>query len=77
MKELYRVKESFPVVQTWYKDIYGSGTIKEGEIFSLEKEPDYKKKLYRLQRVGKFPCKLQVRPSHFKKYFEKVEEDNG
>ena len=75
--EVYRLKETLSTRYSWYGATYGNGTIREGELFIIEKEPDSHKKLYRLSKLGKFPCRLQVRPNDFKRYFEKVEGNNN
>ena len=77
MSKIYRVKEEFSMRKTWYGDDLGSGgTAHVGDLFELDKEPDYKKKLYRLTKINtKFPFTLQIRPNDFKRYFEPVESE--
>lgn len=75
MGKIYRVKEEFTMRKTWYGDTLGSGgTAHVGDLFELAKEPEHKKKLYRLDKINtKFPFRLQIRPNDFKRYFEPVE----
>ena len=57
MGKIYRVKEEFTMQKKWYGDILGSGgTSHVGDLFELDKEPEHKKKLYRLNKINtKFP----------------------
>lgn len=77
MSQIYRVKEEFAMQKTWYGDTLGNGgTAHVGDLFELTKEPDAKKKLYRLTKINtRFPYVLQIRPNDFKRYFELVESD--
>lgn len=79
MSQIYRVKEEFTMQKTWYGDTLGSGgTAHVGDLFELDKEPEHKKKLYRLNKINtKFPFRLQIRPNDFKRYFELVESDES
>jgi len=78
LSRIYRVKEEFDLRKTWYSQDLGSGGIaKVGDLFVLDKEPDARKKLYRLTKINtKFPYTLQIRPNSFKRYFELVESSD-
>ena len=77
MSKIYRVKEPFELSETWFGvDVPTKDQTKVGDLFELNKEPDTKKKLYRLTKINtKFPYVLQIRPNAFKRYFELVESD--
>lgn len=79
MSKIYRVKESFELSETWFGvDVPTKDQTKVGDLFELTKEPDAKKKLYRLTKLNtKFPYVLQIRPNDFKRYFEPVESGDG
>lgn len=75
--KIYRVKAPFELSETWFGvDVPTKDRTKVGDLFELTKEPDAKKKLYRLTKINtKFPYTLQIRPNDFKRYFELVEGD--
>jgi hypothetical protein len=75
MSKIYRVKEPFELSETWFGvDVPTKDQTKVGDLFELTKEPDAKKKLYRLTKLNtKFPYVLQIRPNDFKRCFELVE----
>ena len=77
MNKIYCVKEAFELSETWFGvNVPTKDQTKVGDLFELTKEPDAKKKLYRLTKLNtKFPYTLQVRPNDFKRYFELVESD--
>jgi len=79
MSQIYRVKEPFGLSETWFGvDVPTKDQTKVGDLFELTKEPDAKKKLYRLTKLNtKFPYVLQIRPNDFKRYFEPVESGDG
>lgn len=74
MNQIYKVKEPFELSETWFGvDVPTKDQTKVGDLFELTKEPDTKKKLYRLTKINiKFPYVLQIRPNDFKRYFELV-----
>ena len=79
MSKIYRVKEPFELSETWFGvDVPTKDQTKVGDLFELEKEPEHKKKLYRLTKINtKFPYVLQIRPNDFKRYFELVESEKS
>ena len=79
MSKIYRVREPFGLSETWFGvDVPTKDQTKVGDLFELTKEPDAKKKLYRLTKLNtKFPYVLQIRPNDFKRYFELVEGEES
>lgn len=74
MPKQYRCIEDLEVRLDHYGETYGHGTVKKGDVYTLLKEPDPKKKLYRLRKESDFTDEyvLSVRKSVLKKYFEEI-----
>ena len=77
MNDVYICTEDLEIQYTWYNDVYGYGTVRQGTQFALLKEPTAKKKLYKLVEIVQNeriePRTLYVRKNTFLRYFTKQE----
>lgn len=67
---IYEVIEDFPIHD---KITYKNGTIRKGLRFKVIREPNPKKKLYKLEQIDtKFPQLLYLRQSELNKYMKEI-----
>lgn len=74
--QMYKCIENIPIEFDYYGNRFGTGTIKEGRIFVVVKNPTPEKKLYKLEAIdGLLPNLIYLRKSAFKKYFKEEKQD--